>query len=111
MDNCLNILIKNYKGEKGSFIYSLHEKNYFDKELYHEYYHCLSDLKKNNKHVISTEMLNMIFFTYDYFIRSIIWSLSPNDLSKINNINIEDINGHIDELSNLIMNEYFQNNI
>lgn len=50
----------------------------------------------------------MIFDTYNYFLKSIIWSLSTNDLSKIDNFPSEEINPYVERLSARISSGYFE---
>lgn len=109
MKNNLEILISNYKGEEGSFIYSLHERNYFDKDLYWEYYNSILNITEStlNKPV-DEETSKMIFHTYNYFLKSIIWSFLHNDLSKIDNLPLEEINLYIERLSIRISNDHFE---
>lgn len=109
MKNNLEILISNYKGEEGSFIYSLHERNYFDKDLYWEYYNSILNITEStlNKPV-DEETSKMIFHTYNYFLKSIIWSFLHNDLSKIDNLPLEEINLYIERLSIRISNGHFE---
>jgi hypothetical protein len=109
MKNNIEILISNYKAEEGSFIYTLHEKNYFDKDLFWSYYNCILNITESTlDKPIDKEISKMIFHTYDYFLKSIIWHLSPNDLSKIENLPLEEIYLYIERLSIRIKNGYFE---
>jgi hypothetical protein len=65
MKNNIEILIRNYKGEEGSFIYSLHEKNYFDTDLYWEYYNCILNITESSLNKpLDEEISKMIFEIY-----------------------------------------------
>ncbi|RUT64028.1 RNA polymerase subunit sigma [Clostridium botulinum] len=109
-ENSLEILNSNYKSEKGSFIYSLHERNYFNKDLYWEYYNAILNITESSLNKpLDKEISKMIFDTYNYFLKSIIWHLSTNDLSKIDNFPSEGINLYVERLSVRISSGYLKN--
>ncbi|KOM98505.1 RNA polymerase sigma-G factor [Clostridium botulinum] len=109
MKNSLEILNSNYKSEEGSFIYSLHERNHFNKDLYWEYYNAILNITESSLNKpLDKEISKMIFDTYNYFLKSIIWHLSTNDLSKIDNFPSEGINLYVERLSVRISSGYFE---
>lgn len=111
MKSNIEILIENYKGKEGSFIYSLHEMNYFDIDLYWKYYNCIVAITESSlDKPLDKEVSSMIFDTYNYFLKSIIWHLSSNDCSKIDNLPEEEIDLYIERLSIRIANGYFEKN-
>jgi hypothetical protein len=109
MGDSLETLINNYKGEEGSFIYSLHERSYFDKDLYWNYYNCIVNITESLLDKPADEEISkMIFDTYNYLLKSIIYHFSVNDLRIIDNLPLEEIHQYIERLSIRISQGYFE---
>jgi len=101
-------LKKNYNCEVGSFIYSLHEKNYFDEDLYWKYYNCILNLSTYYKDKeYDTDITKMIVHTYSYFLKSLVWHYNPNDMSRIINVPNDRLHLFIERLSVRVEYSYF----
>jgi hypothetical protein len=101
-------LKKNNDCEEGSFIYSLHEKNYFDEDQFWKYYNCILNLSTYYKDKnYDSNITKMIIHTYNYILKSLIWHFSPNDLNSISNIPIVRLHLFVERLSMRVEYSYF----
>lgn len=82
----LKVLRANFEAKDKSFLYYLHEENYYHKTAFYELCSCLSTLSHNNTHdkMISTQ----ICFIYGQILRHIIYHFDPSDLIRISNLPI-----------------------
>lgn len=90
-------LNNNFEGKEGSFIYYLHEKSYFDKELFDEY--LKSAIELTNQYPKNNDILLKLFKVNNYIMRSFIYHLSPEDLSKIDNFPGSEIFDYVEGIS------------
>ncbi len=103
----LEILNNNDKGEKGSFIYFLHEKNIFEIKAFWEYYDCLISITKKSKYTtLDREISKKIFRTYSYVLKSTIYHLIENDCLEIKEFPTEKIGKFIERLE-VVIEGYF----
>lgn len=107
MDEYIKILTENYSCEKNTFIYMLHERSIFDSDLYWKYYNAIFKISEFylNK-PLDNKIAKMIFDTYSYFLKSVIYNLSTDDLYKIKNYP-KDISLYIERLNDRISVMYF----
>ncbi|MFC4777296.1 hypothetical protein ACFO9Q_10930 [Paenibacillus sp. GCM10023252] len=104
----LDELKKNNECIKGSFIYSLHEKDYFDENLYWIFYNSIFELSnyfRDKEH--DPEITGMIFHTYNYFIKSLIWNYSPHDSCQVKNLPHDKLHLYVERLSVRVECSYF----
>lgn len=80
----LKVLNDNFEAEDNSFLYCLHEENYFNETAFTELCGCISSLCRINPYdkVVSAQ----ICFIYGQVLRHIIYHFDPNDLSRISNL-------------------------
>lgn len=80
----LDVLNANFEAEDKSFLYYLHEENYFHDIKLLELCGCISSLCQSRPHdkVISAQ----IIFIYGQILRHLIYHFDPNDLSQISNL-------------------------
>lgn len=102
------ILNDNFEGKEGSFIYNLHEKNYFDKKMFIEYLECAIEM--TNKSATTSErdeVLLKIFKINNYIMRAFIYHLSPLDSSYINNFPDHEVFDYVDGIK-IILESYIK---
>ncbi|KAB8139981.1 hypothetical protein F8S13_25875 [Chloroflexia bacterium SDU3-3] len=77
-------LRRNAMGEPGSFIYALHEQERFDAALYAQYLACLQALAQAARAAPpDAAVQRMVFDTYAYTMKALVWHYSPHDLSRV----------------------------
>lgn len=79
----LQRLKDNYEAERNSFLYYLHERNFFHEEAFSELCECILDLSRT--HPGDKDILLQISFIYEQVLKHIIYHFDPNDLSIITN--------------------------
>lgn len=82
--DALKILNDNFEAEDSSFLYYLHEENYFDETAFSELCSSLSSLCDTHPH--DKKVSAQIFFIYGQALRHIIYHFEPGDLSRISNL-------------------------
>lgn len=82
--NALNVLRANFEAEDNSFVYYLHEENYYHKAAFSELCSSVSSLCRTHPHdkMVSAQ----ICFIYGQVLRHIIYHFDPGDLSRISNL-------------------------
>lgn len=80
----IQIILNNYKGENNSFIYFLHEKNYYSKEAFWELYESIAALTLCGVEK-SIEMIEQITQIYQRLLKYIVFHFDPNDLFTLEN--------------------------
>ncbi|MCB7303673.1 immunity 41 family protein [Bariatricus massiliensis] len=80
----LKVLNDNFEAEDNSFLYYLHEENYFHKTALAELCGCISSLCHIHPHdkVVSAR----ICFIYGQVLRHLLYHFDPGDLSQISNL-------------------------
>ncbi|OYD06535.1 hypothetical protein CHM34_15670 [Paludifilum halophilum] len=106
LDQDILVLKKNVRGEKGSFIYFLHERNRFDEKSYREYFNSVINIV-NKREPLDRDISTMLVKSYSYILRSFIFHLSPNDLSEIDKYPQESSSDYIENL-NIVIESYFR---
>lgn len=108
MNESLEELKKNNECQEGCFIYSLHEKDYFNEDLFWKYYNSICEISNYYRDKeLDTDITKMIFHTYNYFLKSLIWHFSPNDVSKLRNIPLYRLRLFVERLSVTVQYGYF----
>lgn len=81
--DALKILNANYKANDDSFLYYLHEEDYFHEVKFYELCQAMASLHHSYLHdeVASVQ----IIFIYGQVLRHIIYHFDPKDLSRISN--------------------------
>lgn len=100
----LKILNANFEAKDKSFLYYLHEENYFHEITFSELCGCISSLCYTYPHdkVVSAQ----IIFIYGQVLRHIIYHFDSNDLSQISNLPC-DYNKKLETLECIII-KYFE---
>lgn len=82
--DALKILNDNFEAENHSFLYYLHEKDYFHETAFDELCSCISSLCCLYPHdeIVSAQ----ICFIYGQVLRHIIYHFDPGDMSRISNL-------------------------
>ncbi|OYD06220.1 hypothetical protein CHM34_17320 [Paludifilum halophilum] len=76
LDQDILVLKKNARGEKGSFIYFLHERNRFDEKSYREYFNSVINIvNKRADKPLDRDISTMLVKSYSYILRSFIFLL------------------------------------
>lgn len=101
--NALRVLDDNFKAINHSFLYYLHEENYYDETAFSELCGCLSLLC--HTHSCKRELSSQILLIYGEVLKHIIYHFDPNDLSSISNLP-HDYNEKLEVLEQLVR-EYF----
>lgn len=82
--DALNVLHTNYEAKNNSFLYYLHEENYFHEKAFSELCGCVSSLWHTHPH--DKAVSAQITFLYGQVLRHIIYHFDPNDSSQIYNL-------------------------
>jgi len=91
-NNAIVILIANDSGQEDSFVFYLHEKNYFHENSYWDLYNSIVDiieLTKNKQH-LDREITKMISKVFSFIFRSFMWNFCSYDQYSINGLPSED---------------------
>lgn len=82
--DALKVLNANFEAKDNSFLYYLHEENYYHKVAFSKLCGSLSALCRTHPHdkVVSAQ----ICFVYGQVLRHIIYHFDPDDLSRISNL-------------------------
>lgn len=101
--DALKVLNDNFEAENHSFLYYLHEENYFHETAFLELCGSLSSLCDTHPHdkMVSAQ----ICFLYGQVLRHIIYHFDPGDLSRISNLPCN-YNEELETLERIIRN-YF----
>lgn len=99
----LKVLSANFKAENNSFLYYLHEENYFHEIAFSELCGCISSLCHTHPH--DKAVYGQICFIYGQVLRHIIYHYDPDDLSRISNLSC-DYNEKLETLERVIT-KYF----
>lgn len=107
MNESIKILKNNYNCESNTFIYMLHERSVFDVDLYWKYYNAVFEISEAclNK-PLDNNISKMIFDTYSYFLKSVMYSFSSEDLYEIENCP-SNIHSYVERLADRISIVYF----
>ncbi|USB33374.1 Imm41 family immunity protein [Paenibacillus sp. YPG26] len=112
MINSLVELRNNDECIQGSFIYALHEEDCFDERLYWKFYNSVLELSiyfGDKEH--DPQITRMIIHTHNYFLKSLIWSYSPNDASRIKNLPHDKLHLYVERLCVRVEYGYFERQI
>jgi len=77
VEDAIQTLVDNYKGDNNSFMFYLHEKNYFSVEKFWEFYESITALILNNDN--SSEITTQITHSYQRLLKYIIFHFDPKD--------------------------------
>ena len=77
VEDAIQTLVDNYKGDNNSFMFYLHEKNYFSVEKFWEFYESITALVLNNDN--SSEITIQITHSYQRLLKYIIFHFDPKD--------------------------------
>lgn len=104
MYDARTIIEHNFKGSEGSFIYDLHEKNIFNIAAFKEYVDAITQLTEQAKEeqMIERSLMDQVFFTYSYILKSVIWHLDMNDHSSIENMGDEQLTEMVERLETVV---------
>lgn len=104
MYNARTIIDHNFKGSEGSFIHDLHEKNMFNIAAFKEYVDAITQLTEQAKdeQMIERSLMDQVFFTYSYILKSVIWHLDMNDQSSIENMSDEQLAKMVERLETVV---------
>lgn len=104
MYNARTIIDHNFKGSEGSFIHDLHEKNMFNIAAFKEYVDAITQLTEQAKdeQMIERSLMDQVFFTYSYILKSVIWHLDMNDQSSIENMSDEQLTEMVERLETVV---------
>lgn len=80
----LKVLNANFEAKDNSFLYYLHEENYYHKTAFYELCSCLSSLCHTHPH--DRTVSAQIYFIYGQVLRHIIYHFDLDDLSRISNL-------------------------
>lgn len=80
----LKVLQDNFEAKDNSFLYYLHEENFFHEKAFAELCSCISSLC--HVHLHDEEVSAQICFIYGQVLRHIIYHFDPSDLSQISNL-------------------------
>lgn len=84
MENAKRIIHNNYKGKNNSFLFFLHEKNYFSKEAFWEFYESITDMVLCDGEK-SDEITGQITQSYQRLLKYIVFHFDPKDEYTIEN--------------------------
>ncbi len=98
----LKILNDNFEAKDNSFLYYLHEKNYFHEKAFSELCGSITGLYSHSQNKVIS---GQICFIYGQVLKHIIYHFDPNDLSRISNLPC-DYNERLTILENAVT-EYF----
>jgi uncharacterized protein YktB (UPF0637 family) len=98
------IIEHNFKGSEGSFIHDLHEENMFNIAAFKEYVDAVIQLTEQSQDYPKLErsLMDQVFFTYSYILKSVIWHLDMNDHSSIENISDEQLTEMVERLETVV---------
>ncbi|WP_158523959.1 RNA polymerase subunit sigma [Paenibacillus bovis] len=97
------VIACNYKGIEGSFIHALHEENYFNPSSFKAYVQAITDLTPASEDVaLDRTLMEQVFFTYSYILKSIMWHFDMNDRSMIENLPEEQLVEYVDRLEEVV---------
>lgn len=104
MYDARTIIEHNFKGSKKSFIYDLHEKNIFNIAAFKEYVDAITQLteQSQDEQMVERSLMDQVFFTYSYILKSVIWHLDMNDQSSIENMNDEQLTEMVERLETVV---------
>lgn len=104
MHDATTIIDHNFKGSEGSFIHDLHEKNMFNIAAFKEYVDAITQLTEQSKdeQMMERSLMDQVFFTYSYILKSVIWHLDMNDQSSIENISDEQLTEMVERLETVV---------
>lgn len=104
MYDARTIIDHNFKGSEGSFIHDLHEKNMFNIAAFKEYVDAITQLTEQSKdeQMMERSLMDQVFFTYSYILKSVIWHLDMNDQSSIENMSDEQLAKMVERLETVV---------
>lgn len=104
MDEARTIIEQNVKGIEGSFIHDLHELNIFNIGAFKVYVDAITQLTQQaqDDQMIERALMDQVFFTYSYILKSVIWHLDMNDHSSIENVSDEQLTEMIERLETVV---------
>lgn len=104
MDKARTIIDQNVKGIEGSFIHDLHERNIFNMSAFKVYVDAITQLTQQaeDKQMIERALMDQVFFTYSYILKSVIWHLDMNDHSSIENVSDEQLTEMVERLETVV---------
>lgn len=82
--NALKVLNENFEAKNNSFLYYLHEENFFHEAAFAEL--CDSLLSLCDTHGHDKAVSAQIYFIYGQVLKHIIYHFDPNDISRIQNL-------------------------
>lgn len=104
MYDARTIIEHNFKGSEGSFIHDLHEKNIFNIAAFKQYVDAVTQLteQSQNHPALERSLMDQVFFTYSYILKSVIWHLDMNDQSSIENMSDEQLAEMVERLETVV---------
>lgn len=72
------IILNNYEGKNNSFMFFLHEKNYFSEEMFWELYESITTMALCGEEKLN-EITEQIAKNYQRLLKYIIFHFDPND--------------------------------
>ncbi|WP_017813212.1 Imm41 family immunity protein [Paenibacillus shenyangensis] len=97
------VIAYNFKGREGSFIHDLHEKNYFNPSSFKVYVQAIIELTPAaTDTALDRTLMDQVFFTYSYILKSIMWHFDMNDQSVIENLPEEQLVEYVDRLEKVV---------
>lgn len=103
MNTPAEVIAHNYKRVEGSFIYDLHEQNYFNPASFRQYVQAITELTKAGADTaVDRTLMEQVFFTYSYILKSIMWHFDMNDQSVIENLPEEQLVEYVDRLEAVV---------
>ena len=91
-----NIIQDNINGSGDSFVYFLHEEDYFSTKLFKDY---IENVRLLNIKNTEKELLKKVIATNEYILRCFIYHFLPEDLCVIKNIPLKNLNDYIEMIS------------
>ena len=102
------IMLDNYKIENNSFMFFLHEKNYFSEEAFWEFYESITALALCNEEK-SIEITEQITQNYQRLLKYIVFHFDPNDDFTLENFP-ENYVDYLERIEYALM-AYFRGNV
>lgn len=104
MYDARTIIEQNFKGIERSFIHDLHEQNIFNIAAFKQYVDALTQLteQSQNEPALERSLMDQVFFTYSYILKSVIWHLDMNDQSAIENMGDEQLLEIVERLETVV---------
>lgn len=98
------VIHHNFKGMKGSFIHDLHERNQFNHAAFKDYVQAIVLLTESaqSAEAVDRVLMEQVFMTYSYTLKSVMWHFDMNDQSVIDNLPEEQLFEYVDRLEETV---------